>query len=139
MIRLPPRSTRTDTLFHYTTLFRSPLPSIDDCLEEIEYGFDVLGADGVAISTSIDGKWLGDPYFEPLWDVLNKRKAVVYKHPYTPACCCGLVPEIPEYIIDYDTDNTTTNGSLNWISTTHRYQELNYNITHGRGTKKKIT
>src|SRR3546814_18373176 len=27
MIRRPPRSTRTDTLFPYTTLFRSPLPS----------------------------------------------------------------------------------------------------------------
>src|SRR3546814_15385010 len=26
MIRRPPRSTRTDTLFPYTTLFRSPLP-----------------------------------------------------------------------------------------------------------------
>src|SRR3546814_14937626 len=26
-IRLPPRSTRTDTLFPYTTLFRSPLQS----------------------------------------------------------------------------------------------------------------
>src|SRR3546814_17388940 len=39
-------------------LFTSlPLPSIDDCLEEIEYGFDVLGADGVAMSTRIDGKW----------------------------------------------------------------------------------
>src|SRR3546814_7503359 len=25
MIRLPPRSTRTDTLFPYTTLFRSPI------------------------------------------------------------------------------------------------------------------
>src|SRR3546814_9411440 len=27
MIRRPPRSTRTDTLFPYTTLFRSPLES----------------------------------------------------------------------------------------------------------------
>src|SRR3546814_18313875 len=27
MIRLPPRSTRTDTLLPYTTLFRSPVPS----------------------------------------------------------------------------------------------------------------
>src|SRR3546814_20939410 len=27
MIRRPPRSTRTDTLFPYTTLFRSPRPS----------------------------------------------------------------------------------------------------------------
>src|SRR3546814_11609955 len=26
MLRRPPRSTRTDTLFPYTTLFRSPLP-----------------------------------------------------------------------------------------------------------------
>src|SRR3546814_5513156 len=28
MIRRPPRSTRTDTLFPYTTLFRSPLPFV---------------------------------------------------------------------------------------------------------------
>src|SRR3546814_20814904 len=27
MIRRPPRSTRTDTLFPYTTLFRSPAPA----------------------------------------------------------------------------------------------------------------
>src|SRR3546814_13694369 len=29
MIRRPPRSTRTDTLFPYTTLFRSPLTETD--------------------------------------------------------------------------------------------------------------
>src|SRR3546814_6597134 len=28
MIRRPPRSTRTDTLFHYTTLFRSYAPDL---------------------------------------------------------------------------------------------------------------
>src|SRR3546814_3310861 len=28
MIRRPPRSTRTDTLFPYTTLFRSPSPAV---------------------------------------------------------------------------------------------------------------
>src|SRR3546814_8662544 len=28
MIRRPPRSTRTDTLFPYTTLFRSPQPTL---------------------------------------------------------------------------------------------------------------
>src|SRR3546814_9430742 len=31
MIRRPPRSTRTDTLFPYTTLFRSPL-RVDECI-----------------------------------------------------------------------------------------------------------
>src|SRR3546814_15505685 len=31
MIRLPPRSTRTDTLFPYTTLFRSPKEQWSEC------------------------------------------------------------------------------------------------------------
>src|SRR3546814_12806669 len=33
MIRRPPRSTRTDTLFPYTTLFRSRLMAYDETLE----------------------------------------------------------------------------------------------------------
>src|SRR3546814_2411241 len=32
MIRRPPRSTRTDTLFPYTTLFRSSLPARPSCV-----------------------------------------------------------------------------------------------------------
>src|SRR3546814_5831184 len=37
LIRRPPRSTRTDTLFPYTTLFRSALPAIDQAgFQEIE-------------------------------------------------------------------------------------------------------
>src|SRR3546814_4191715 len=40
MIRLPPRSTRTDTLFPYTTLFRS-LPVVDQ-----HRGVDLAGVDG---------------------------------------------------------------------------------------------
>src|SRR3546814_7626212 len=35
MIRRPPRSTRTDTLFPYTTLFRSP--HLDVAADDIEY------------------------------------------------------------------------------------------------------
>src|SRR3546814_1360629 len=35
MIRRPPRSTRTDTLFPYTTLFRSEKPCIDTCSSTI--------------------------------------------------------------------------------------------------------
>src|SRR3546814_15072924 len=47
MIRRPPRSTRTDTLFPYTTLFRSRVAREDD--EEVvveqreEAGVDLLG------------------------------------------------------------------------------------------------
>src|SRR3546814_2397623 len=38
MIRLPPRATRTDTLFPYTTLFRSGEPVAPDPLARRELG-----------------------------------------------------------------------------------------------------
>src|SRR3546814_8111126 len=43
MIRRPPRYTRTDTLFPYTTLFRSPLPAavLPDRLVELHAGEEV--------------------------------------------------------------------------------------------------
>src|SRR3546814_235276 len=51
MIRRPPRSTRTDTLFPYTTLFRSPYPSLvphapplpdADLLEQNDTSFNMM-------------------------------------------------------------------------------------------------
>src|SRR3546814_10603406 len=51
MIRPPPRSTRTDTLFPYTTLFRSNLAAStldDDGLAE--YVLDLIDRQGVAPS-----------------------------------------------------------------------------------------
>src|SRR3546814_11064002 len=41
MIRRPPRSTRTDTLFPYTTLFRSPAPHKPHRHEQREPEIDV--------------------------------------------------------------------------------------------------
>src|SRR3546814_17295331 len=51
MIRRPPRSTRTDTLFPYTTLFRSR------CAEAIQRGelTDTVSPDGTAIPLFVRG------------------------------------------------------------------------------------
>src|SRR3546814_15904378 len=48
MIRRPPRSTRTDTLFPYTTLFRSGLPQSLERTGLLDDGSDDAGADGAA-------------------------------------------------------------------------------------------
>src|SRR3546814_19893082 len=49
MIRRPPRSTLADTLFPYTTLFRSPAPHSERCRELGGYGIGrdhrLVGAD----------------------------------------------------------------------------------------------
>src|SRR3546814_4797502 len=53
MIRRPPRSTRTDTLFPYTTLFRSPLrqrlPPKSSCVRRGESQHDLRSIQPVAL------------------------------------------------------------------------------------------
>src|SRR3546814_19134512 len=44
MIRRPPRSTRTDTLFPYTTLFRSGLPHLQQTRSIARYGLSQITA-----------------------------------------------------------------------------------------------
>src|SRR3546814_1411613 len=44
MLERPPRSTRTDTLFPYTTIFRSELGPVDFCIREEPVEQDNRGA-----------------------------------------------------------------------------------------------
>ena len=60
-------------------------------MKEIEYGLDTLKADGIGIYTNDNqGNWPGDAYFDPMWQELNRRKAIVYMHPLAPPCCTNL-------------------------------------------------
>src|SRR3546814_15456800 len=43
MIRRPPRSTRTDTLFPYTTLFRSLVEALERAVDDGDVGFHAHG------------------------------------------------------------------------------------------------
>src|SRR3546814_10445084 len=51
MIRLPPRSTRTDTLFPYTTLFRSP--THHDVVAFAEFLDEVGNVGGIVLQIAI--------------------------------------------------------------------------------------
>lgn len=111
-----------------------PLIDTDGTLREIEYAFDTLRADGVGLMTSYGPKYLGDAQFEPIWKELNRRKATIYTHPLSPACCRNPVPGLPPAMIEFATDTTRTIASLLFTGAAHRYPDINWIFSHSGGT-----
>lgn len=111
-----------------------PLPDIEGSLSEIEYGLDRLGADGVGLYTSYHDKWLGDPYFAPVFAELDRRKTVCYVHPATPDCCRNLVPGVGDAAIEYGTDTTRAISRMVFSGASQRYPGMRLIWSHAGGT-----
>ena len=119
-----------------------PLPTIDASLKEIEYAFDTLKADGVGLMTSYGDRWLGDPTFRPVFDELNRRKAVVYTHPIDAPCCSGLMAGVNPTTIEYNTDTARTIFSLITgrpeEAAAARYPDIKFIFSHAGGTMTSL-
>jgi predicted TIM-barrel fold metal-dependent hydrolase len=111
-----------------------PLMDTDGSLREIEYAFDTLKADGIGLMTSYGTKYLGDPQFAPIWAELNRRGAVIYTHPLSPACCRNPIQGLPPSAIEFATDTTRTVASLLFTGTANRYPNIKWILSHSGGT-----
>lgn len=118
----------------FGTFAAVPLPHIEASLQEIEYGLDVLKADGIALFTSYRDKWLGDPAFDPVMEELNRRQAVVFVHPEAPLCCRGLLPGVHEAVLEYGFDTTRAITRILFSGTALRYRDIRWIFCHGGGT-----
>ena len=114
------------------------LNDIEGSLAEIAYALDVLKADGIGLTTQYQDAWLGDPKFEPIFQELNRRKAVVYVHPSQAPCCTPATlsyekEPISAPWIEFPTNTARTIVSL-WASKTpQRMPDIKFVFCHGGG------
>jgi predicted TIM-barrel fold metal-dependent hydrolase len=111
-----------------------PILDIDGSLTEIEYALDTLGAEGVNLMTNIGNRWLGDPHYWPVFEELNRRKALVYTHPVQPNCCAGIYQEFNDAVIEYGTDTTRAIAKLLFSGAAAKYPDIRFIFSHAGGT-----
>jgi predicted TIM-barrel fold metal-dependent hydrolase len=107
---------------------------IDRTLKELEYSFDTLKADGVGLQSNYGDKWLGNPVYKPVFDELNRRKAVVYVHPLVASCCAQLSVGTFPAVIEVPHDTTRTVTSLLLSGAFARWRDIQWLFSHARGT-----
>ena len=106
------------------------LPVLDRqaAMAEIEYALDTLRLDGVTLLSNVRGRYLGDPYFDPLLAELNRRKAVVFLHPNRAPS-----PGFNDFV-EFPHEVTRALASLTESGGVERYGRIRYLLAYGGGT-----
>jgi 6-methylsalicylate decarboxylase len=68
-----------------------PMPYVDEAIGEMRRALDELGMAGIAMNTTVLGRALVEPDFEPVFAELNRRNAVLYLHPAGNSACSPLI------------------------------------------------
>jgi predicted TIM-barrel fold metal-dependent hydrolase len=111
-----------------------PLPDIDATLAEIAYCADELHVDGFILLTNVDGTYLGDPLWEPVFDELDRRSARVLVHPTSPACWAHTSLGRPRPMLEFLFDTTRAVVNLVLNGTVARHSNLRLIIPHAGAT-----
>jgi predicted TIM-barrel fold metal-dependent hydrolase len=113
-----------------------PLTDVEGTLKEIDYVNSNLNPDGYTLFSTYGPNhnlYLGNPIFEPIWDKLNKMKAVVFIHPSKPSTeivsRCLLPP-----VLDYPHETTRTAADIVVTGTRAKFPDVKIILSHGGGT-----
>jgi 6-methylsalicylate decarboxylase len=124
-----------------------PIPDVETCLREVELGAQE-GADGFVMLTNGHGTYPGDAMLDPIFDELNRRKAIIFFHPTTPTCPCspeamanGQKPikaapfagKYPNPMLEFFFDTARIVANLFMSGTIRRCPDIQFHFAHCGG------
>src|SRR5579862_2183786 len=111
-----------------------PLPDVDASLEELSHALDVLGLDGFVLFTNSNGVYLGDPVLEPVFEELERCKAVVYVHPNPSPDAVAYLLGLPDNLLDFPTDTNRAVAQMHYSNRFARTPNVKYIFSHAGGS-----
>ncbi|WP_165553351.1 amidohydrolase family protein [Kribbella capetownensis] len=106
-----------------------PLPDVEGALVELNYAYDVLHADGVVLMSNAGGQYPGEPSWEPLWQALNDRSAVVLLHPTSPPQWRQVSLDRPRPMIEFVFDSARAVTDLALTGVFARYLGIRFIVS----------
>jgi predicted TIM-barrel fold metal-dependent hydrolase len=118
-----------------------PLPDVQGALEEAVYALDTLRADGVVFESNQHGMYLGDPKLDSLYAELDRRRAVIFVHPTSPACDCSsrLRASYPQPMLEFIFDTTRSISDMVLSGVLKRYPNLRVIVPHAGAALPMLT
>ena len=110
-----------------------PLPDVEGAVAELAPALDQRGMDGVALLASYEGKYLGDPAFDPLMTELDRRSAVVFVHPGMHPSSLRVGLPWPGFVMEFLFDTTRAAVNLMFSGTIERYPRIRFVLAHAGG------
>jgi predicted TIM-barrel fold metal-dependent hydrolase len=110
-----------------------PLGEIERALNEIAHALDELRFDGVSLFASYGDKFLGDPTFDPVLEMLDARGTVVFVHPGLHPSSKGLALPWPAFMMEYLFDTTRAVVNLVFSGAIERFPRVRFILPHAGG------
>jgi predicted TIM-barrel fold metal-dependent hydrolase len=110
-----------------------PMWTMDGACKEVTYALDALRFDGISLFASYGEKFLGDPEFDPLFEMLDGRNAVVFIHPGLHPSSKGLALPWPAFIMEYLFDTTRAVVNLIFSRAIARFPHIRFILPHAGG------
>ncbi|MBU1376785.1 MAG: amidohydrolase [Alphaproteobacteria bacterium] len=110
-----------------------PMEDVEAAVVELRHVLDDLRLEGLCLPTSVGGRWLGHPDFEPLWREMDRRGAVAFVHPVHPINFDQTGMGYPVATLEFMFESTRMITNLVYSGTKRRFPNVKVISTHGGG------